>query len=214
MEEPVRQDAFEVRSRLSELGLDEAVLQDAVRQGFLAFVGCTANHPPAIPGIWAWAETVRGLRDVLVPSGWLRSNEGNYSVVVNPVGTMAIAVATGDDATALADRSPTTKARKGPSTLYAVSSNQLQLGLFPNDESPLPSAPSVGSSIDCMTWILLVHRTRGEVRCELSLPSSMGDGYIEAWHERILLTPVPIDSEVSVNVPDQPDIAIEIKRKA
>jgi hypothetical protein len=127
---------------------------------------------------------------------------------------MAIAVATGDDATGLADRSPTTKARKGPSTLYAVSSNQLQLGLFPNDESPLPSAPSVGSGIDCMTWILLVHRTRGEVRCELSLPSSMGDGYIEAWHERILLTPVPIDSEVSVNVPDQPDIAIEIKRKA
>jgi hypothetical protein len=42
----------------------------------------------------------------------------------------------------------------------------------------------------------------------------MGDGYIEEWHERILLTPVPIDSEVSVNVPDQPDIAIEIKRKA
>ena len=160
------------------------------------------------------AAAVRGLRDVLVPSGWLRSNEGNYSVVVNPVGTMAIAVATGDDATGLADRSPTTKARKGPSTLYAVSSNQLQLGLFPGDESPLPSAVSVGSATDCMTWILLVHRTRGEVRCELSLPSSMGDGYIEAWHERILLTPVPIDSEVSVNVPDQPDIAIEIKRKA
>src|ERR1700733_5742138 len=60
----------DVHSRLAELGLTEHVLWDAVRRSELAFRNSTANHPPLYAGFVSWAEAVRGLREVLLPSGW------------------------------------------------------------------------------------------------------------------------------------------------
>ena len=40
--------------------------------------------------------------------------------MINPAGTVAIAVATGDDATGRAEFQPTTKSSKGPSTVSAL----------------------------------------------------------------------------------------------
>jgi len=208
----VRSEPIHVQDRLAELGLDEETLREAVRRGHLAFVSCTPNHPPAMPGFVAWGETVSGLRDLLAPKGWRRSDRNNYSVTLSPDLTIAIAVATGDEATGRHAESPTTKAWKGPSTRDAVSSNQLRLALVFHDghEPPIHSREDAWS-----TWILLSHRDRDEVRCELSLPSSFDDGYIQNWHERIVLTPVAIDrGTLNVPVPDLPDIAIDIKRKA
>lgn len=90
----LRVEAWDVHGRLSDLGVTEQALSDAVRRGYLAYSNCTANHPPLIPGIWAWGETVRALREYLLPLGWTRSDEDNYSLVINPSGEIAIAVAT------------------------------------------------------------------------------------------------------------------------
>src|SRR5437016_4031643 len=121
----VRQEPRDVHSRLAELGLDEESLKDAVRRGQLAFLNCTPNHPPPFPGMSAWAETVCALREYVIPIGWQRSNDNNYALSVKLGGQIAIAVATGNDGTGRPDVTPSTNARKGPSTLEAIAVNQL-----------------------------------------------------------------------------------------
>jgi hypothetical protein len=207
----------DVSSRLDALGLEEAQLADIVRRGYVAFISCTPNDPPLYPGFSAWATMVRGLREYLLPE-WERSDENNYSLVINPARNVAVAVATGDDATGLPDATPTTKSSKGPSTVEAVTSNQIQLEL-PYVFPPV-AAPARPASLDeqRMTWILLVHRALGEVRCELSLPTSMGtDGRVDGWRERIILKAIPTDPEVFAITPPQPtlpDITVDVKRRA
>ena len=210
-------DASDVKARLAELGLGETELAETVRRGYIAFASCTPNDPPFFPGFSAWATMVRGLREYLLPD-WERSDENNYSLVINPAGTVAIAVATGDDATGKPDAVPTTKSSKGPSTVEAVTSNQIQLELpyvFPPVAAP---ARPAGTDEQRMTWILLVHRAIGEVRCELSLPTSMGtDGRVDGWRERIILSAIPTDPEIREITPPQPplpDITVDVKRRA
>lgn len=207
----------EVHSRLTKLGLEEARLAEIVRRGYIAFASCTPNDPPLFAGFSAWAAMVRGLREYLLPE-WERSDENNYSLVISPAGDVAIAVATGDDATGRQEAIPTTKSSKGPSTVEAVTSNQMQLELpyvFPPVAAPTRPA---GLDEKRMTWILLVHRAQGEVRCELSLPTSMGnDGRVDGWRERIILGAIPTDPEVIDVTPPPPpltDITIDVKRRA
>lgn len=212
----LRVEPWDVNARLSELGLTEQELSDAVRRGYLAYINCTANHPPLVPGIWAWGETVCALREYLLRLGWKRSDEDNYSLVIHPSGEIAIAVATGDDGTGRAEASPSTKARKGPCTIDAIAANQLQLNLFEEAPPfPVPAMPCDPQD-DKTTWVLLIHRATSEVRGELSLPSSIGtDGRIDGWQERILLSPIPLDGDFVEVVPlPLPDITIDIKRRA
>lgn len=218
MNTTVRVSIPDVHSRLEELGLTATMLAEVVRQGHHVFISATANDPPLYPGFSAWARMVRALREYLVPAGWERSDENNYSLVISPNGTMAIAVATGDEITGNASASPTTKSSKGPSTVEAVASNQVQLSL-PYDLPPIPApARPADADRERMTWILLVHRSTNEVRCELSLPMSMGtDGRIDAWQERIIIGAFPTDPDLVEIVPPQPDlpdINIDIKRRA
>jgi hypothetical protein len=211
----VHQEAGDVRQRLAELGLEEQPLRDAVRRGQLAFISCTANHPPQFPGMSAWAETVRALREYVIPLSWQRSNDNNYALAVDPDGQVAIAVATGNDGTGRPEATPSTNARKGPSTLEAIAVNQLQFGFM--GDSPVRRAhASPHATNHRMTWVLLIHRALDEVRCELSLPSSIGeDGHIDAWRERILLGSVPFDTDFAeVVAPPQPDITIDVRRRA
>jgi len=215
MDVVMRSESWDVRNRLAELGLEEESLQDVVRQGYVAFIDCTANHPPLIPAIWAWGETVRALREYLLPIGWNRSDENNYSLVIDPSGRVAIAVATGDEGTGQADAIPSNKAPKGSNTIGAVNVNQLELDL-PVESLPAPARPPDRSDAR-VTWVLLMHRALDEVRCELSLPSSMGtDGHIDGWCERILLSSIPLDDDMAevIPPPTTPDISIDVRRRA
>jgi hypothetical protein len=205
-------------SRLADLGMEAEALRDVVRRSFHAYISCSPNHPPFVRGIWAWGEAVRALREYVLPKGLRRSDENNYSVVIDDARHIAILVATGDVATGVAEVSPTTRAVKGILTLLAVVANQAQLNLF--SEADLPQAhQNFGASEekdDLTTWVLLIHRAGNEVRCELSLPSSMGtDGRIDAWHERIVLEAVPVDgTQLDIEVSDLPDIDVDVQRRA
>lgn len=208
----------DVASRLAQLGLEEVKIAEIVKRGYVAFTNCTPNDPPLFPGFSAWATMVRALREYLLPEGWERCDNNNYSLVINPAGSVAIAVATGDDATGRNGVQPTTKSSKGPSTAEAVTSNQLQLDFgFPMVE--VPTSADASPEEQRMTWILLVHRARGEVRCELSLPTSMGsDGRVDGWRERIILGAIPTDPDLveitSPTPPNQPEINVDVKRRA
>lgn len=211
-------EAVSVAQRLESLGLEEEVIADVVRRGYVAFASCTANDPPLFPGFSAWAAMVRGLREYLLPRSWERSDENNYSLVLNPTGAIAIAVATGDDATGRSEAAPSTKSSKGPSTVEAVTTNQQQLAL-PFEFPPI-SAPARPTNTEDqrITWILLVHRAQTEVRFELSLPTSMSiDGKVSGWLERIILGAIPTDPVDAIIVapqPPLPDIEIAVKRRA
>ena len=206
-----------IRSRLADLGLQEEPLRDVVRQGYFSYASCSGNHPPLVPAIWQWGETVRALREYLLPLGWSRSDANNYSLVIDQSERIAIAVATGDDGTGLINAVPSTKSPKGPNTIAAVNVNQLELALEFSpavSRTPANSAEAEGRAV---TWLLLICRGYNEVRCELSLPSSMkGDGYIDGWRERILLGSIPLDSDTVeiIPAPTQPDITIDVRRRA
>lgn len=218
MQQRVVHQTVEVQTRLAALGLDPEALAQVIKRGYVAFTLCTVNDPPLFPGFAAWAQTVRALREYLMPQGWQRCDENNYSLVINPTEDMAIAVATGDDGTGRVDAVPTTKSSKGPSTAEAVVANKAQL-TFAFDGPEAVAADEGDQAIDeRMTWLLLVNRGEGEVRSELSLPLSMGtDGRIESWQERIILGSMPTDpTEIDITPPSpvMPDIEVDVKRRA
>lgn len=219
MAETVRIEFPDVHNRLNELGLEQEALENVVRRGHYAFISCTENDAPLYPGLAAWNQMVRALREYLLPKGWSRSNENSFPLVVNPNGTMAIAVSSSDEQTGRGEVSPATKSSKGPRTIEVVAANQEQMNLFRLEPSPVPTAASETNSDDNrMTWYLLFHRAINEVRCELSLPLFMGDdGRIVGWQERIILGTIPTDPEfleLTPPAPPQPDIDVAIKRRA
>lgn len=155
-----------------------------------------------------WAETVAVLREQLRPQGWVKSDKGNYELVVNKKESLAIVVTTGDDATGMIGATPSNKCPKGVNTVEAVETNNQQ-DMF----SEL--LPIVEKTSGLTTWVLLMHMAATEVRCELSLPSSISNGKIDGWKERIILPSLLLDDDsVELELPDLPDIEVSIKKKA
>jgi hypothetical protein len=210
-------ESWDVNKRLAGLGLEETDLLQPAERGFSAFASCTPNHPPAIPGLWAWGETVCALGERLIPLGWERRNESNWPLVINKNGTIALSVATGNEDTGRKDGDPLTASAKGPRTVNAIMANQRQL-VFPEMLPPVESLNAPGRA----TWLLLVYRDidAREMRCELSRPISMdAEGRVDGWAERIILKPRPFDGIGDVlaggdNGPQSPEITVEIKRRA
>lgn len=215
MQQVIRHEIADVTTRLAQLGLDQMDLQEPVMQGMFARSECTPNDPPLFAGFTTWARTVRVLREKLIPKQWTRSDEGNYPLVVNSVGNLAIAVATGDESTGIAMANPMTKSPKGPRTQNAIEVNQYQSSLFEVfPEFEIPETPHN----DRVTWILLQHydQSKKEVRFELSLPTSYS-GKVDGWSERIILSVLPFDPTTAIPVPvvpNLPDIDIPLIRRA
>lgn len=215
METQVLDGEIEANRRLSELGLTQEMLQQAVHHGQAAYANCTPNHPNFFPGLAAYAEATAALRDILLPQGWTREDDGNFALTVSPNGLIAIGVATGDEATGWREQNPTTKSSKGPRTSDAVQLNAaLQYHLFPDHEK----AADPGRT----TWILLFCRDHvaNEIRCELSRPTKMEeDGHISEWAERIILGSLPMGGDTldvsgeSGGGPQTDKIEIQIKRR-
>jgi hypothetical protein len=211
----VHHEPTDIDFRLKELGLQQEHLRESVMQGMLLRSECTSNDPPLFPGYSAWARTVRTLREKLIPLNWNRSDDGGYSLCVNPDSTLAIAVATGDENTGNPREMPLTKSPKGPRTQLAIEINQHQSSLF--DDLPDIGISDLPNS-DRTTWVLLQHYDQGrkEVRFELSLPMNYS-GKIDGWSERIIFGAVPFDQSLSIPVPmlpNLPDIDVPLRRRS
>ena len=200
----------EVTDALAELGLTPDILNEAILRGETARDSCTANDPPNAPGFYSWAGTVRALRDILVPLGWVRNDDVNYSRIVNDELNIAIAVVTGDEATGNPDFSPKTKYPKGPATQAAVTVNQDSL--FSELSAPTEDEPEY----PWITWMLLRKRSGTTVFAELSLPSAMSkDGQVERWESRIILEPMSFDPLIDLNEDSgEPPIDVLVRRRS
>lgn len=179
--------------RLAELGLDPDIFEVALRGADAEARTHTELDPPNMPGMARYARTVRLLREQLVPQGWTYDNPRNLARTVSPDRRLAIIATLGDAATGIAHVTPSTRYEKGLATVEAVSRNFVQLALpFDlGDEDPVDV-----SADGITTWVLLYNVTDDEIRCELSLPDSMIDGYIDTWIERIILPAVPLEPAV------------------
>lgn len=200
-----------VRARLQELGVTEGILVEAIRAGEAAAASCTANHPPIFGGLLRYAETVRALRERLVPEGWTRDDTKNFSTAVSPDGRIAIAVARGDEATGDVDATPSTKYPKGAATIEAVERNLL----LPFDETAIAANASSGIEPTRSTWFLLHSRENGTLKCELSRPTAVDrSGHVEEWDERLILAPIQLDP-VRIAVPSEEPVesVVTVRRR-
>jgi len=199
--------------RLAELGLTEKIISDAVQSGHAAWANCTENHPALLRGIVSWGTPMFSLREDLIPLGWERVEDHNLPLVLNPDGSLAITIATGDENTGIEEKNPSTKSTKGPHTISSIVNNQLVL--FGEIGKPVES----GQVKNRVTWILLFHRDtkKSEVRFELSLPSKInGEGYVDEWSERIIFTAHPFEGstvKITEDLPQSPNINIDVKRR-
>lgn len=201
----VVQEPQDVEARLVGIGVSLVLLRDAILDGEAAREGCSPHDPVSAPGYFAWARTVRGLRDRLVPDGWVAQNTLGYPTVATEDGTVAIAVATGDEGTGRAEATPGTKHPKGSVTTFAVEENQLSL--FPSDR-PARSERTV-------TWILLTRRQGDTVLAELSRPEVItAEGAIVRWTERIILGGIAVGPEPIEVGASAPQIDVPVRRKS
>lgn len=205
----------EIATRLAQLGVTEVALREAIYQGHLQRSRMTLNHPRTFPGLVMWGEVVAALREQLRPMGWDRRDVGSFPVTVNEDLNLAIAVASGDEATGVPYAHPTNRSKKGRNTVDAIEANR-QMGLFEQVEEFLQV---VKDDVEGnQTWLLMHYTdtTRGQIRFELSLPADIGDdGKITSWAERILLGSISFDDDlVDILQSGGPDIDIEIRRKA
>ena len=185
-----------VEAALRELEVTPEVLRIALEAGYATAALCTSNHPPNFGGMTMWAETVRSLREQLIPAGWHRDDAGNFSTVVNGDGALGIAVASGNADTGQADRHPTTRYPKGPVTYQAVERN----AYLPFD----PPLKDLAATAEPQIWLLLHNRTASELRSELSFPVAIDDsGFVAAWGTRLILPPIDLEP-ATLRVDEEP----------
>lgn len=208
-----------VTDRLRQLGLDATALRQALQQGLLASLECTASHAPTAAGTYGYHEIVRALRDLFRPFGWAGDDRWNRGLLTNEDGTRAIAVASGDENTGRADATPCTRNPKGSTTIQAIRDNSI--GWLFSEMEEDREAQLAMSGIE--TRMLLTFRdfATQTFRSELSLPISInGRRCPDQWSERIILDVISFDDVASANASPSPlsgstpEINVEVRRRA
>lgn len=199
-------------ARLRALGLSFELLTEAVLQGDYHARSCSPFDPPLLAGILRWAKTVGALGELLVPRGWTTDNYLNFATVVSPDGALAVAVATGNEATGKPGAEVTTRHPRGRVAREVTDRNE-QLTLFygPGIDRPSENISRTGR----VTYLLLVHATAQHLQVELSRPKTIGpDGRPIDWADRIYLEPIDRGQTPKGEQPDPPsDFDVDVRRK-
>lgn len=207
----IRTNPIDVAHDLDVLGISYDVLKQAIEVGEHERDRCTLLDPPNAPGFISWAKTLRHLKELLIPHGWAATD---YTIV-RPDGRMAIAVASGDEATGDEDNTPKTRHPKGPVTEAAVAQNNQQLELF--ERARKRSILGGPRTDEVQTWMLVRNRIENTIYCELSLPSKLGDdGRVIDWGFRIILNSITLEPKPTDDFDYEDDAAsvkIPINRK-
>ena len=196
-------------AQLAKLGLTLEQLAEARGRAQHDVDECTDLDPPGSRGQVRHMRTVRYLREILIPHGWIPDDTGNVGAVVSPDGTVAIVVTSGDAGTGLLIHRPKTKYPKGEVTHRRVRQN-IQLSLFEDlTEEPLDDDVDEPTRT---TWVLLQHPAGDVVRAELSCPMGVDDaGRINEWSERIILPELPLDThETWIADDDEGDDQVDV----
>lgn len=205
--EPWRQN---VGQRLiNEFGVaEQELLQQVLMPSQSAARGYADNlFPRGGAGQVRHLHLVRNLSTVLQPRGYTRRDEDNVSRLVSPERRLALVVTSGDQGTgvplSLAGRLPRTKYAKGPAMQAAVQRNaQLAFDILGDevDQADLDAY---------MTWFLMVHVNKHEIRSELSRPNGVDPkGYVSDWVDRLILSPLPNDGsaiDIDIDIDDGED---------
>lgn len=198
--------ADDVQRRLSLLGLQLEALHEALSAGAVAFRACTTNHPLTARGYYFYAETVRGLRDVL--DGWEPESDSNIEYVVHPDGLVRLFVLAGDSGTGFAKAELRSRRKRGTRGRLAVNANQLVMDLGTHENDSVLSAGQ--------TWALVHYLDLevGEVRAEVALPTAIADdGRVNGWERRIVLPSLPLFAPAIPERVTADDVEIEVRRK-
>lgn len=194
-------------ARLSELGLREEILVQAVHAAEMDRRGCSIFEPSSAPGYKSWAAAVGTLGELLVPTGWIKEETRGLPRVVNPRNGIAIAVVHGDEGVGLLNGHPKSKQPRGEQSISLIEINQLQLTLpFPGLQPPTPAVH------EQLTYWLLIFSDTETVRAELSLAVGLSeDGRLAVWEERILVEIPDFYLEpFRKNDDDEPQLPIEV----
>jgi hypothetical protein len=203
--------AEQADDELGAFGLSAALLHEALEAGAIAFRACTASHPVTARGYYFYAETVRALREILAEHGWTPESDGNIEYVFHAGRSLRMFVLAGDGATGHAEAHLRSRRSRGPHGRQAIHRNQLVMDL------PGLSASGAGDGATTGAWALVHHVDveAQEVRCELSLPVSIGtDGRVEGWHRRIVLPDLPFNAPAIPERSPTEEIDIEVRRRS
>ncbi|HUA03829.1 MAG TPA: hypothetical protein VMB27_08005 [Solirubrobacteraceae bacterium] len=200
-------------SRLLQLDLTAAELQQVVLLGYTAAADCTDHEPRTFVGMMPWGRGLGHLRDLTAPRGWRADRIDNYETAAHPSNSHCVAISSGSPDTGRVEGMPRTRNQKGKMTKRMVERNR-QLSLGQGTDVFASTGEPVIEDEDRETWLLLHYydREKEEIRLELSCPSEMTGKQITDWRQRIIIDPVPFNGEIDVDIEDidEQDLAIDI----
>lgn len=201
----------QVPDTLESLGLDASIFTLTIRQGEAARRACTKHDPRNARGQRAYMQMVRTLRDQLVKQGWKAVCLGGMELVVNEETGVAIVPCRGDAQVGRLNGFPQVVESRGPVIISSVESNFEQMVLSSMDTFVKPTKQA--TPMPYKIWFLLHHRTRTEIRSELSFPGPLSeDGYVNVWLSRITLDPVSLDASGDFSrFEEEPELLPEVK---
>lgn len=190
----------QAHDRLADFDLSYELIERALLRADAEAKLATDLEPPTAEGITRYNKTNGFLREDLVPAGWDYDNSQNFCRTIHPSRTFAIVASSGDDAAGvwIPGQSPSTKYKKGETTVRAVQANaqpafDLGVGFAPDEPRSTPEA----------VWYLLYRVADDQIFVELSFPSEIEGGRIVHWTERIILD--PIDRTPNSTMNQEPD---------
>lgn len=200
--------------------LTRGVLMRAVEEGERGRQNCAENHPVTAAGTMFYFDTVRGLRDALLPD-WSKLCDGGSELTISPSGKNAIVVASGDANVGSLTRSPRTRTKKGNRTRRAARLNLLawQPDLFDlmTDADLKAEIARRRQDATRVTHILLAHRTEERLIVELSVVFGLdADDRPSEWAQRIIVGELPLDGSPMPStepVEPTPDFEVTVTRR-
>jgi hypothetical protein len=210
MNNVVYKESWNTKRRLSELGLTREQLIDVVKASVAGRGDCTDNDPPSAPGWSSWRYGIRRLREIFRREGWDKDDTGQLSTIANHERRIKIAVCNTDDGTAIEDRIPRNRSRKGVISERVTDRNATPY-MFPEMEED-----AARNTSDYLTWYLCIYIEDDRVRAELSCPSAFEAGYFTRYSERIFI--LNGDDWKGLDFSERnedsgPDFDVEVRRK-
>jgi hypothetical protein len=191
--------------RLGQLNLRPEMLTSAATRGDQARSQVTPLHPVQSRGHRMWSDTTAALRAACIDDSndWKVDRTNNFETIVHTRQRLALAVVGGDEFTGWrGHKDPRVRRKRGPITTLRIRDNRY-LGMEPLFAISMPVDLERRRAVQ--TWFFLIRATDEALWLELSRPIGLDvAGYVSAWDERIILSPLPITGGVTP-IPDDDD---------